>query len=162
MDRRTENIISGFKELVKQDALIMAASVIFVDEANEICSVTFGGVIIENVRLRSAADGTPGFVLIPSVGANVTIAQGEGQSDYFLIGANQVDKIKAQVGTTSVIINSTGVQVTKGTESLKSILEDLLTAILEMVFTTNVGPTITLVNAPSFENIQTRINNLLI
>ena len=103
------------------------------------------GAEFVGVRLRSVVDnGTDGFVIFPKKGSSVTLLL--------------LDK------DTALVVQYSAVEVysmRSETESLKAILSDFLDAIGQMVFTTNQGPTIKLVNAPAFAAIKQRLNALL-
>ncbi|WP_400192821.1 hypothetical protein [Hymenobacter sp. B81] len=103
-----------------------------------------GGAELVDVRLRSVIDGgQDGFLMIPVVGSDVTVAMLDEDTCFVTqYGAIQLYSIRTE------------------RESLKAVLDDLLDAIGRMVFATNQGPTVELVNAPEFVAIKQRLNAL--
>lgn len=90
----------------------------------------------------------------PTVGSKVLIGIIENQdAQAFLIQADQVSEYHIKVSGTLTISNDT--------ESLVSLITDLLTEIRKMKFTTNAGPTIKLINSPAFLELETRFKSLL-
>jgi hypothetical protein len=142
------DVVKGLlKQIVGGPAQVVTGTVTEVDKDALTCDVARDdeGADHVQVRLRSVVDGgKDGFVLIPKVGSNVTLLL--------------LDK------DTSLVIQYSAVEVYSirtETESLKGILSDWLDAIGQMVFTTNQGPTIKLVNAPDFVKLKQRLNGLL-
>jgi hypothetical protein len=134
-----------------------------VDRAAAVIRVAFNGNTYP-VKLRSIIDGTAaGMVLYPAVGSQVfCVAEGNSSHRYYAAGFEQVEAMVYTQGDTQLTVDANGYDVRRGGESLFAILDDLVAAILNMKFTTNMGPTIALVNAPEFQNIQNRIPSLLV
>lgn len=85
--------------------------------------------------------------IYPAVGAQVLVGLIENRrDDTFLIAADTV----------------THFQLTTETESLHTLLKDLVAAVRRMVFTTNAGPTIQLVTDAEWAGLTARIDNLLL
>ncbi|MDJ0363567.1 hypothetical protein QMK33_00265 [Hymenobacter sp. H14-R3] len=143
----SETIQRLLKQLVAGPAQVVTGTVTAVDKAAMTCDVARDdeGADHVQVRLRAVVDGgQDGLVIFPKVGSNVTL---------LLLDED-----------TALVIQYSAVEVYSirtETESLKSILSDFLDAIGQMVFTTNQGPTIKLVNAPAFAKIKQRLNGLL-
>lgn len=134
------------KELTARPSQVLTGTVTAVDKAALTCEVDphDGGAGHVQVRLRSVVDSaTNGFVIFPAVGSDVT-----------LLLLDEDTALVVQYGAVEVY------SIKTDTESLKAVLSDWLDAIGQMVFTTNQGPTISLVNAPAFVAIKQRLNNL--
>lgn len=71
-------------------------------------------------------------------------------------------KYTAKVGTTEQNLTANGHTIKRGSESLKSILEDLIDAILTETHPTGTGPSGTPINAATYTAIKNRIPNLLV
>jgi hypothetical protein len=142
----SEKIKSLLNQLTARPGQVVTGTVVSVNKDAMTCDVARDdeGADHLQVRLRAVVDGgQDGLVLFPVVGSNVTL---------LLLDED-----------TSLVIQYSAVDVYSirtATESLKSILSDFLDAIGEMVFTTNQGPTIKLVNAPAFQDIKQRLNGL--
>jgi phage baseplate assembly protein V len=66
--------------------------------------------------------------------------------------------LRVKMGDTEVKISQGGPSLTKSNESLKTILVDLLSAIMAETHPTGVGPSGPPINLPQYQAIQTRIN----
>ena len=138
---------SLLKQLTERPGIVTTGKVKAVDKTALTCTVVPDneGAEYVNVRLRAVEDGgQDGFIIFPVEGSSVTL---------LLIDEE-----------TALVVQYSAVEVysiRSETESLKAILSDFLDAIGQMVFTTNQGPTIQLVNAPAFAAIKQRLNGLL-
>lgn len=143
----SEKIQQMLHQLTERPTKVATGTVTAVDKTALTCDVAPDneGAEYVNVRLRAVEDGgQDGIILFPVVGSSVTL---------LLIDAE-----------TALVVQYSAVEVyaiRTATESLKSILDDFLDAIGQMVFTTNQGPTIKLLNAPAFAAIKQRLNDLL-
>ncbi len=186
MSRTIEDIGRAFKDLVRQEQkLVIPAQVKSVDEQNFVCSVEMDGIEIENVRLTAVIDDNGNkSAIIPSAGSWVMIMPVYGNdSDYVVVAYSQIDKISVQTGDVKITSDSQGVKVEngqstlqvqsgeinitsgkveiKGLESLKTILDDLITQITMITVPTGVGPSGVPINSAAFTAIKTRLNNVL-
>lgn len=124
-------------------AITCLATVKSVQVENATCTLTDdNGQDFFNVRLRPITGANKGFLSIPSVGSKVLIIKVEDSDSWMVIACEKVDKI----------------QVIIGRENIKELINDFISAILHMKFTTNYGPTIDLVNKQEFINLQNRCN----
>lgn len=145
-----DNIVSLMKQLVLSDlaAMVVTGVVKSVDKAERTIDVDPDdeGAELAGVRLRSVVDDAKdGFTIWPVVGSTVTVLMLDDHTGLVV----QYSEVEAYSMRT-------------GRESLKAILSDFLDAIGHMVFTTNQGPTIKLVNAPEFTAIKQRLDLLLL
>lgn len=113
-----------------------------------------------DVRLRPVLTGNKSFILVPKVGTFVLAVRVEDDDDWMVVASDEVTKVAYYVGDTSLELTDK-VHIEAGGESMADLIDDLFGAIGNMVFTTNVGPTINLVNAPEFESIRTKFKTLL-
>lgn len=65
-----------------------------------------------------------------------------------------------KTGTTEVTIGPAGITMQRGSETLKSLLSDLIDAILAETHTTSSGPSGTPINAAQYTAIKNRLPNL--
>ncbi|MGJ1198830.1 hypothetical protein ACR777_05340 [Sphingobacterium spiritivorum] len=141
-----------FKEML---STATAAQVISVDKSENTCDVSpmDGGADILDVQLRAAAEGTSGCVNYPSPGSIVLVAPiDNSKSSFAVIMFSEVEEIHTEIDKTKLIINKTGVTISKGNDSLKGILTDIVDQMLEIY-----APK----NAPGIAAIKININNLL-
>ena len=144
----SEAIVRMLKAIVAEHDKVVTGTVTSVDKEAMTCDVQPDneGAEFVNVRLRSVLDdGQDGIVIFPKEGSSVTL---------LLLDEH-----------TALVVQYSAVEaysIRTEAESLKTILEDFLDAIGQMVFTTNQGPTIKLVNAPAFTAIKQRLNGLFL
>lgn len=132
-----------------------------VDETKAICTlVDEDGQEFFEVRLRPVLSDKKSFILVPKVGSYVLAVRVEDDEDWMVIAADEVTKVGYYIGDTALELTDK-VHVEAGGENLASLIDDLFAAIGKMVFTTNVGPTIKLVNKPEFEELRTKFKTLL-
>lgn len=158
-----EQIREALKNMAKLHgpAVSNIAKVKSVDEEKAICVlVDEDGQEFFDVRLRPVLSGKKSFILVPKVGTYVLAVRVEDDDDWMVIAADEVIKVGYYVGDTIVELTDK-VQISAGGENLAGLIDDLFEAISKMVFTTNVGPTIKLVNASEFEAIRTKFKTLL-
>lgn len=158
-----EQIREGFKQMAKNDgpAVSNIAKVKSVDESKAICTlIDEDGQEIFNVRLRPVLTGKKSFILVPKVGSYVLAVRVEDDDDWMIIACDEVTKVAYYIGNTTLELTDK-VHIEAGGENLANLIDDLFAAIGKMVFTTNVGPTINLVNKAEFESLRTKFKTLL-
>lgn len=144
----SEQVQRLLRQLTAKPNQVVTGTVTAVNEDRLTCDVAphDEGADHVQVRLRSVLDGgQDGFVIIPKVGSDVTL---------LLLDED-----------TALVIQYSAVEVyavRTADDSLKDILTDWLSAIERMVFQTNQGPTIKLVNAPDFDKIKQRLNGFFL
>ena len=100
-----------------------------------------------DVRLRAVDDEQlSGLILWPRVGSIV------------LVGLVDNDRNTAFLSLCSEVDSFT---LSTPNESLLTLLQDLIQSIQRMVFTTNAGPTVQLLNAAEFDRLAQRLSHLL-
>ncbi|MBD2769698.1 hypothetical protein IC235_17550 [Hymenobacter sp. BT664] len=143
-----ENIVNMLKQLVLGDlaAMVVTGTVKDVDKAARTIDVDPDdeGAELLNVRLRSVVDGAQdGFTIWPVQGSTVTVLMLDDH--------------------TGLVVQYSAVEsysIRNGQESMKELMSDLFDAIGRMVFQTNSGATLQLVNAPEFTDLKRRFNLL--
>ena len=78
----------------------------------------------------------------------------------FLIWADEVESYELKVGETEFKMQD-GFLLKKESETLYKLMADLLQEIQRMKFTTNVGPTVSLINRLKFKQIENRFKDFL-
>ncbi len=78
----------------------------------------------------------------------------------WLVHTETADEIVIQGGAMAVKV-SDRLMVKNDKDSLRNLLADLLKTIKAMRFTTNVGPTLQLINVADFMRLEKRVNDLL-
>lgn len=156
-------IREAFEKMAKDGgpAVSNIAKVKSVDETKATCVlIDEDGQEFFDVRLRPVLTGNKSFILVPKVGSYVLAVRVEDDEDWMVIASDEIEKIGYYIGSTIFELTDK-VHVEAGGENLANLMEQLFTAIGNMVFTTNVGPTIKLVNKTEFEALNTKFKKLL-
>ncbi len=133
-----------------------------------------------DVRLRADTSDSDGWILVPSVGSSVLVADiGNSETDYCLVGTSTVNSVTALVNgtrleikpnwalasidTVTFQIKADGLYLKKGAESLKKILDDLIDQVNLLTVTCAApgAPSTVPLNSAAFTAIRTRVDNLL-
>ncbi len=135
--------------------------VIEVDTSKKVCDVKpiDGGAELFDIPYSADVQGD-GLVLHPKKGSNVLVVFLDKHNAQ-ICNVSELDKLYLKIGGVEFRIDATGFMLKKQNENLKKLMADLLKEIKLMVFTTNAGPTIELLNKPAFTLLETRFNNLL-
>ena len=122
------------------------------------------------------SEADAGLCLYPAVNSHVLVVF-TGKHHACICQVSEVDLMKLVIHQLEFSIDKEGLRLKKeniafsvdkdgfllkkDSETLKKLLDDLLTEIQAMVFTTSQGPTTLLQNAAKFQAIQTRFNSFL-
>lgn len=158
-----EQIREAFEAMAKNSgpAVSNIAKVKSVDETKATCVLIDEDELeIFDVRLRPVVSDNKSFILVPKVGSFVLAIRVEDDDDWMVIASDEVTKVGYYVNNTIVELTDK-VHIEANGESLADLMNDLFAAIGNMVFTTNAGPTIKLINKPEFQALKTKFNKLL-
>ena len=141
----------------------------FLVKVTSVSAATFDGVTHNNdeyldIRLRTVEDGnTEGLLLIPAVGSWVLIADiGSKNHDYIVLAYEKLDSVSVKIGTTKLEVTASGVKILRGVESLKTVLNDVLTKIKTLQIATTTGPaTLVPSELPLIDLLKNRLNQIL-
>lgn len=125
------------------------------------CDLDDDGVMINDVRLTPVITGNETIVIFPKVGSNALAVRIEDDEEWMILACEQAEKYKITVGDCVIEMDSSGIKISKATESLKNILSDLIMAIKSITVATGSGPSGTPINATAFTTIENRINQFL-
>ncbi len=112
----------------------------------------------EDVRLRPVLDGKESVTIFPKVGTWALAVRIEEDEDWMVMAVGEADKVKVIVGDCEWTIKE-GFLMKKGSETMKKIMDDLLTGIQLLTVNTNVGPSSVPINIATFIGIKTRVDN---
>jgi hypothetical protein len=108
------------------------AVVLDVDSDAYSCNVTIDDEItLHEVRLRAVISDNQSIDVLPAVGAQVVIGK-MADDDYIVIACDQISSYRVTVGAVVFTIDDTGTLISNGTETLKKILTDLVTAVMSI------------------------------
>jgi hypothetical protein len=158
-----QELIEAFRQLKKRDVDTFPAVVVSVDKEKGTCVIVADGLELPDVQLSSVIDGKDKkFYLFPKVGSSVLVSPiNEDLHRLYVEAYSEVESLDLVIDKVQFQIDKDGFLLKKENETLKALMVDLIEEIKKMKFTTNNGPTITLVNTPKFTAIGDRFKNFL-
>jgi hypothetical protein len=127
------------------------ATVLAVDTESFTCDIEMDGVQLPDVRLRAVVSENNSIDILPAINSAVIVGQ-LGDDDFIVLAFDEITSWRVTTGDTVMGLNSTGVQISKGDESLNKILTDLVKAVLTIAAAKD---------AASLTLLLTRIKTLL-
>ncbi len=154
MSKQESQLIEALRNLSREKATIIPAEVENADIDNgTIDVVTFDGVHIYDVRLRSVIDEDgKGVLIFPVKGSSVLIARINKSDNFIVISIQEPALLKCTVGEKYLELDKDGLELSAGDDSLKKCLDDLLDEII-----TIYAP----MNKSAFTDIKDRLAKLL-
>lgn len=154
MSKQQSLLIEGLRNLNKEKATIIPAQVERSDKAQgTIDVVTFEGLKIPNVRLRSVIEADDkGLLVFPADKTSVLIARINKSDHYIVVSIEEPEMIKCRVAEKYLELDKDGLELSTGNDSLKKCLDDLLDEII-----TIYAP----MNKAAFTAIKNRLAKLL-
>lgn len=155
------------KELIQalartgDEIYVKIGHVIAVDTKEMTCDVKpiDGSAEIFNVYLQADSDHG-GFLLVPKKDSLVAVVF-INKETAILANSGELSTANIQIEKTKFGITPEGFLLQKEQETLKKLMLDLLAAIKALKFTTNMGPTIKLINEAQFTAIENRFKSFL-
>lgn len=157
-----EQIRKGLEDFAKRfgPATSNIAVVKSVNEQNATC------VLIDeddqeylDVRLRPVLTGKESFLQVPKIGSYVLAIRIEDDDDWMIIAQDETEKFLWVTPTAKVEV-SEKILIEANNQNLLDLMERLFT-VLEKGYTTNNGPTISLIFKTQFEDIKNDFKQLL-
>ena len=181
MTQNEAKIRDGIKVLCSRRYEVVSGTVItgsldtetyVVDVLQTDCALT-----IKGVALNVCSSEQNGLILIPEDGSNVVIGSIDGPGEWTILKTSRVAKVLFKAGDVSYVIDDSKISLKNGevildmgssvfkintaSESLYSILSDLINGILALTVGTPSGPSTIPANAGTFSALLSRLNNLL-
>ena len=158
--KQSKELYEALKKIFGTESNVIPAVVISVDKPACTCVVEFDELQIEDVRLRAAVSpGGDGVLLFPKVGSAVLVEKIGSKEDYFITMVSEVEEVRWKVDNTTFKV-ANGFTMTVGSESVRTILVDLMAQIKLLTVPTNVGPSGVPLNAAAFTAIENRIKTV--
>lgn len=159
----SKELQDAFRKLVQRGSDTFPVTVLSVDKAAGTCRVTDDEIEYTDVQLASVIDdNTNRFYIFPKVDSSILVSKINNDVHRLYVEMySEIESIALTVEGVQLQVDKDGFLFKKENETLKKLMADLLAAIKAMVFTTNMGPTINLVNVAQFEAIETRFNDFL-
>lgn len=98
------------------------------------------GLEIPGVRIKPVLDGSEGLTLFPKVDSWAIAVRVEDSEDWMLIASGEVDKWQLSIGQTLIEQTAQGLQIKKGADSLKDVLQMIIEATQQIVVLVGNGP----------------------
>jgi hypothetical protein len=127
------------------------ATVIAVDADQFTCDVELDGIELYEVRLRAIVSENSSIDVLPKVGSSVIVAK-MADDDFFVIACDEISSWSAKIENTVVSVDSSGIEISRGDESLEKLLTDLVSAVLTIAAAKDAAALI---------RLKTRIKTLL-
>lgn len=105
-------------------------------------------------------DEQGGVYAEPSVGSLVCVVF-VSKEIAVVVNTSELKEFRTKIEGVTFQMDKDGFLLKKENETLKALMVDLITEIKRMKFTTNMGPTIKLINKPQFTAIENRFKNFL-
>jgi hypothetical protein len=159
---KDKQIQDAFAKLLERDAVTFSAVVVSVDKEKGTCIVS-ADKLEYKVRLASVInDSKEKFFLYPKLKSKVLVAPIEEDiHQLHVIKYGDIEQLRLRIGATDFCIDEAGFNFKKENESLRSLILELIDGIKKMKFTTNMGPTIKLINLQDFVAVEDKFKNLL-
>lgn len=127
------------------------ATVVEVDADEYTCTIMLNEHERYEVRLRAVVSANHSIDVLPEAGSAVVVGK-LADDDYIVIACDKVTEYRVTTGTVVYKIDSSGILISKGAETLNKILTDLVNGVLSVAAAKDV---------PGITGLLTRINNLL-
>lgn len=114
------------------------------------------GAVIPDVRLKPLISDGNYVIVSPVVNTSVLIAAIENSDEYVLLCCDQPEEVRIKIGQTELIVNSTGVKMQKGGDSIKDILTLIIDAVTPIAVLYGNNP-----DYIKLGQAKTKVNNLL-
>jgi len=105
------------------------AEVIAVDSDSFTCDIMLNDLPQYEVRLRAVVSENQSIDVLPAIGAAVVVGK-LADDDYIVIACDKITKYQVTTGDTAIRLNSDGVLIGKGSETLNKILTGLVNAVM--------------------------------
>ena len=152
-------INEGFKLLVKKHVgiPIQAAKVESYDSEKQTVDVVVDNITLYSVNLMPA-DSENYCLIVPKVGSWVYIGE-VGSGVYTVLQSSEIDKVLIKIGTTELNIDTEGVEIKRGVNSLKTVLDQTFTELTTSF--TAISAVIPIANLAQYNLLKTKIDSIL-
>ena len=172
MDNKDRQILQALEELAGPGTISFPATVTenHPDE-DYIDAEDMFGTPIPEVRKRAAVDGKKGILITPVKGSSVIVSKLSGldSNSYVIILFSEVESVRVTMNNHILILDKDGlsvdlssgkIELKNNQESLKSLINDLVSEIMKITVTTGTGPSGTPINITQLQQISQRIPKL--
>lgn len=138
---------------------VVTGSVKSIDKENNTCTVERDDAPkLFKVRLNAVIDDiTNKTVVYPTVGSKVLCAIiGNDKKEATIIKNSKIDSVATKIGDTDFLVDASGIQIKRGNNTLKQLLNDFISEVQAIVVAQGTSP-----NVVALETIKTQINQVL-
>lgn len=164
----SKELEDAFRKLKERDVDTFPADVISVDKVKGTCTVNDGELNYTNVRLTAIIkDNGKSVFLFPKIGSSVLVSPiNEDLKKLYVEVYSELESFDLKIESVQFQIDKDGFLMKKQAETLKKLINDLLSAVEIMSFTVTTpdtinGSTTILNNKAQFTAIKTRFNQFL-
>lgn len=180
MNKNFTDIRRGIAQITNKPFEVISGVVVegSINEEEHTCSIIgIDGTTTFDVRLSAIATASMGLILVPKDNSHVVAASIDGPGSCTIIKYHELQSIKLVLGTNEIeilenkttikqgewqcVVEDNKLSIKNSSESLHTLIKDLLTAIKNITVSTASGTSSVPVNLIDFTNLNTRFNNLL-
>lgn len=150
-------LLQAFEQLLKRDPNTFVCTVISVDKTKGTCVVEDeDGLEFINVRMSAIIDPVNKTqLLFPAIGSTILVGMiADDIHNLFVVAISELESYQLKVGLTEINIDKEGIEIKKGVESLKALLNELIDEV------SLINPS-TPANAPKLTILKQRLNTVL-
>lgn len=137
-------------------AALVTATVTAVNEDDTVALLFADGSTVDDARLKAVVKDGDKIILTPAVNSKVLVGKIENSDECVVVSVDEITKIKVKVGNVEYNLDNTGFLFSKGTDTLKKILTNIVEATQQIVVIYGNNPDYT-----KLAEAQTSIENLL-
>jgi hypothetical protein len=113
---------------------IVHATVKAVNENDSTIEAEFeGGLVLDDVRLRSVVKAGNKCIMVPEVDSIVLVGRIEGSEEWVVLAVESISKVLYVIGTAKIELTEDGLLVQKGSNTLKASLVKFIEAVEQIV-----------------------------
>ncbi|MET3021525.1 hypothetical protein [Flavobacterium hydatis] len=158
-----KDLQDAFRKIKKRDVDTFIAHVISVDKEKGTCKISDGKLEYADVQLASIInESNQKFYLFPKEKSSVIVSPiNEDLHRLYVEVYSEIESLSLVIDKVQFQVDKDGFLLKKENENLKKLMADLIKAIKSLKFTTNNGPTISLINIADFTALEDRFNQFL-
>jgi phosphatidylserine/phosphatidylglycerophosphate/cardiolipin synthase-like enzyme len=160
MSRKDKILQEAIKQLRPGQSQVYSGIITYVDEDHACCTLHCpDGLLLEGVQLKTLKNNNCALLIVPAINSWAHVLD-IGAPNYLLLSCELMDKCLLQTNDSLLQLDADGLKLQHRTESLGSILNELLNQIMALTVPTNAGQSGVPLNMQNLNTIQQRINNL--
>lgn len=162
--KQNKDLLNALQAVFGATDSLVPAVVKAVDKTTASCTVEINDLEVGEVRLQATVgNNLKGKKLYPAIDSVVLVEKIGDKGEFAIAFYSELSEVSLSVGETLFKQDINGFEIRKQNETLKSILNDLVTQVKAITVLCNAPGTPSGVpsNAPAFDAITQRVNQLL-